>query len=118
MTTLQFCSCYPFLLKVKEVKGYKYNIFLESNKTFVKRLKTHLSSIVNSFNEEDISDDQLRWRYSKLEIKSFTIRFSKAYTKKRKKEREFSENEIKHWGQNAENIINNNDCFACKPMIL
>ena len=53
------------------------------NQKFVERMKSHISSNINSLNE-GISDDKLRRKCYKFEIKSFTLRFSMADKQKSK----------------------------------
>ena len=61
-----------------------------------------------------ILDDQLRWQYSKLEIRNNTSKFSKVYPEKINKDLKFLENEIKNWEEIVENVKDNNDYLECE----
>ena len=94
---------------------WKFNNSLISN---VKKMKNHISDILNFPNNENIKDDQVIWEYLKYEIRKFTIRCSKRLAKTLREERECLERKLKILEQNSESNLNNNpEYYECKTQI-
>ena len=69
-------------------------------------MKEHISSCINLLEQ----DDQVRWAYLKYEVRKFSIKFSKAQTKKLRLERVFLERKLKKLESNMNNNEEYNDC--------
>ena len=60
---------------------WKFNNSLVENKEHVYQTKKFISATVNEFFNENILDDQIEYKYSKYNIRNYTINFSKNLTK-------------------------------------
>ena len=50
-------------------------------------MSLHIKNILKVFDNENISDDQVKWEYLKYEVKKFTIHYSKNLAKSIRDER-------------------------------
>ena len=107
------------LSKSNESKGlWKFNNSLISNEDYVKKMKIHISDILNSLHKENIVDDQVIWEYLKYEIRKFTIQYTKRLAKALRNEREYLEEKLKLLEQNSEsNLSDNPEYYECKTKL-
>ena len=54
-------------------------------------MKNQISETLRMLDQDKITDQQLRWEFSKYEIRKFAINFSKNLVKEEKKDRIFLE---------------------------
>ena len=97
---------------------WKFNNSLISNEDYVKKMKIHISDILNFLHKENIVDDQVIREYLKYEIRKFTIQYSKRLAKALRNERECLEGKLKLLEQNSEsNLSDNPEYYECKTKL-
>ena len=83
-------------LQLKDIptwrKGFqKFNDSLTSTDEYAEKMKNQISETLRMLDQDKITDQQLRWEFSKYEIRKFAINFSKKLVKEEKKDRIFLE---------------------------
>ena len=73
----------------------KFNNSLCHKPDFITELKNHLKVVYNRMSAEQITDEQLCWKYMKYEIRKFSIHFSKEKAKRTRAGTVTLENKLK-----------------------
>ena len=66
--------------------AWKLNNLLALNSDFADKMKAHIANTLKNLDKENIRNDQARWEYLKYEIRKFSIKFSKLFSKHAKTE--------------------------------
>ena len=66
--------------------AWKLNNLLALNSDFADKMKAHIANTLKNLDKENIRNDQARWEYLKYEIRKFSIKFSKLFSKHTKTE--------------------------------
>ena len=61
--------------------GNLINLYLLLNKEYVGKIREHIPLTIKMLDNDDLGDEQVRWKYLKYETRKFTIRFSKHFAK-------------------------------------
>ena len=94
---------------------WKFNNSLINNEDFIEKMSLHIKNTLKVFDNENISDDQVKWEYLKYEVRKFTIHYSKNLAKSIRDERIKSEEKIKNLEKNGVSDLNNNQEYInCK----
>ena len=94
---------------------WKFNNSLINNEDFIEKMSLHIKIILKVFDNENISDDQVKWEYLKYKVRKFTIHSSKNLAKSIRDERIKLEEKIKNLEKNAVSDLNNNQEYInCK----
>lgn len=91
--TRQFLSL--FFSKEYEQRGpgfFKFNNSLLDDKNFIEELKENIETYKEKY--RDVTDKRLYWEMIKMEIRSFTIFFSKRRAKQRRNDEEMLQQEL------------------------
>ena len=94
---------------------WKFNNSLINNEDFIEKMSLHIKNTWKVFDNENISDDQVKWEYLKHEVRKFKIHYSKNLAKSIRNERIKLEEKIKNLEKNAVSDLNNNQEYInCK----
>ena len=80
---------------------WKFNNSLALNSDFIDKMKAHIASTQTNLDKQNIRDDQARWEYLKYEIRKFSTKFSKLFSKNTKT-------------QCIANYLDNSEYISCK----
>ena len=83
---------------------WKFNKSLALNSDFIDKMKAHIASTQTNLDKQNIRDDQARWEYLKYEIRKFSIKFSKLFSKNTKT-------------QCTANYLDNSEYISCKSKL-
>ena len=105
--------------ELKQHKGpgfWKFNSSLLEDEVYINKLRENIILFKNKY--FDIDDLGLQWDLIKMEIRGFTIKYSKLKAKKRKNEERLLQNKVNELLQKSETNPNNkqllNELFATK----
>ena len=88
-----------------------------SNDECTNKLKNHMSKSLSILYQNDKKDDQIRWEYTKFEIRQFSITSSKNLFKSLNVKRKILEKELKDFDKFGSSYFDNEDCLACKTKL-
>ena len=80
-------------------------------------MKKFLSNTLNELFNENILDDQVKWKYLKYNIRKYTISISKKLAKSANKKIVDLETKLKHFEKDYENYVDNIDHKVCKQQL-
>ena len=80
-------------------------------------MKKFISDTLNELFNENILDDQVKWKYLKYNIRKYTISISKKLAKSTNKKIVDLETKLKHFEKDYENYVNNIDHKVCKQQL-
>ena len=95
-------------VELKQEKGpgfWKFNQSLLQDEAYVSKLRTELEWFKQKY--IDVDDQSLRWDLIKMEIRGFTVKYSKNKARKRKSTETFLQNQINDLYKRAEAEPNN-----------
>ena len=105
--------------ELKQHKGpgfWKFNSSLLEDEVYINKLRENIILFKNKY--FDIDDLGLKWDLIKMEIRGFTIKYSKLKAKKRKNEERLLQNKVNELLQKSETNPNNkqllNELYATK----
>ena len=87
------------------------------NEEYVHQMKKFISDTLNELFNENILDDQVKWKYLKYNIRKYTISISKKLAKSTNKKIVDLETKLKHFEKDYENYVNNIDHKVCKQQL-
>ena len=80
-------------------------------------MKKCISDTLNELFNENILDDQIKWKYCKYSIRNYTINFSKKLAKNTNKKSVDLESKLKHFQRHSENYVDKIDYEVCKQQL-
>ena len=76
-----------------------------------------MSKSLSILYQNDKKDDQIRWEYTKFEIRQFSITSSKNLFKSLNVKRKILEKELKDFDKFGSSYFDNEDCLACRTKL-
>ena len=80
--------------------NWKFNSSLLEDEVYINKLRENIILFKNKY--FDIDDSGLKWDLIKMEIRGFTIKYSKLKAKKRKNEERLLQNKVNELSQKSE----------------
>ena len=75
----------------------KFNKSLLFNKEHVEKIKEHILLTIKKLDNDDLRDEQVKWKNLKYEIRKFIICLSKNLVKEVRKETQSLDEKVKHF---------------------
>ena len=96
---------------------WKINKSLISGSRYIKSMKKYICETLCLLDNQEITDEQLRWEYLKYEIRKSTKRFVKATAGNARKETDFLEMKLKHVQADLKKYPTSQKYLDCKSKL-